>query len=302
MGLVANGSTIEACSRYDEKAVGVALTKFLANVDTIKSNIGTYKENKFNGNKLLVSGLQLYKYGEPVYLLSDTSIGIEITDKFKEFNGKKALSILNEVLNKTKYKEDIIKKYKEINANTALILPFRAEDVCVINTNIKDKKIEELSTPITYLVWKVDKETSKLHAYISAHINAAELTKTYKFPLESYGKEFRIDRLLIKSPKLDTKLISMTRFGYIKPIEIESGNTKIAIDSSNMYYIDEEDTYIIGTWKKDINGNVLEETKFTSNIKTSKAYIKIKNNIDYIEKHLNLIAPYKLVESNVIKL
>lgn len=294
---------LQGADKYTIVKAGEALAKFLTHLDTIQSEIGEYKKSHKPGSPdYIVTGMQITTAGSPVSILSNLDTNLEVSSKFTGYNDKPAIQVLKaylETLDGTskQYKTAVLDKFKGINNNTQIIVPFRIKDECIVVVGE-----EELPAHITSIIWSTNKETGKFQSNILAKVeNAGILSKSYKIPLADYGNKFKVSDIerCMKISNIDRRTVTMDRFGFIKPVVIKDGSVTIAVDGSSLYLISNGVATIIGKW--DVNGTMIE-TDMAKSIAKSKAYKLFKNNLGYIGKNIRYMAPYGLTEEVEIKL
>lgn len=296
---------------YGVVEMGMALANFLTYVDTVKSDIGEYR--KSNSGNFIVSGLQLDPSNVPAHILASTDISMEIEKKFNGYNGKSVVQILRDFLNtieveegdevKRGYKLDILDKLRGIMSNRQLLMPFKPLDQCILDVEMGDGS-RTVKSSISSIVWEVNKNTSKFQTRILIKTgNGGKFDKVYKIDIEDYGVSFKLGDIerCLKSSNIDRRVIRMSKFGFVLPIAIEDKDSRFAIDSSNVYMDHKGLTFIIGNWtdKGDIK---LSKWVDSQKIKSCSAYKYMRRNLDYIEMHRRFIMPYKLADSNEIRI
>lgn len=293
--MVDNKGNIE----YDIIEAGRVLVHYIANVDSIQSSIGEYKSSRVGNKMYKVTGYQLVEHGEPLDILSTLDTEIEITDKFKGYKDKSAISILNNFLNTqgVKSKNQIVEKFKGISNNTVLLVPFKVGSDC---TYIHKANSKEESTKITSILWSRDREDGKFKSNILVKtVSPVGASITKKVCIDEYNSRFRVRAVegTLESSKVNRDIIKVDRFGLVHPIEIKDRNISIAVDCLNVYLVLDGEISIIGRF--DDNAK-LHECSLANSVSKHKAYKHFKDNLDYITKHLRFIAPYKLVSSTEI--
>lgn len=294
------GNTIN-CEKYSKKHAAYALIKFLENVDIIESKIGEYRNSgKDTKPDFIVTGLQLHNGQPPVDLLSTISTSIERNNSFLAVMGASPIQLLKmygaEYYNGDEERIDkTISKFRSLLNNKYLIKPFKIDSEC--NCILKDNKA--YTGKIVYINWGMDNKEKKFKGKVMIHVSSAgKMSGKYLFDFEDYGKKFSLTgiELSINDENVDKSIIQMTRFGIIKPIVISGGSISLILDGYGLYINVDNRVYQAGLW----NNGKLEEYDVVKNIKKQKVYKYLKDNLDYISKHLRFIAPYNIVEANVI--
>lgn len=295
----------KAFCNYDITEVGKNLVKFINGIETVKTDIGKCeKSSSLFESDFIITGVQIDRTDNIVNILSTVKTSINVENKFNSFEGLNCIQILNSYLEENglkKLKKEITNKFRDINSNKLLIMPFKLGDECEVEMVIDREsggKKEKVIAPITLLSWRLNKDTGKICGEVIVKLN--DNTKSVKHYFDEYGKDFKIVSIerSLKNEMVDRNIIEMDYFGFIKPIELYDSKVRLAIDSTNLYKIEGDNVYIIGCW--DTNGKI-KELYNINDIKKSKAYLKLINSLEYIEKHRRFIAPYKLVDANEIK-
>jgi hypothetical protein len=186
--------------------------------------------------------------------------------------------------------DELITKLKDINENKMLLIPFKPGSLFTILCDDGKKKEAKLAS----IRWVTNKETYKIECSL---IFKSKFDEKFIFSITEYIDKFYLSGTETRksSSKHDAKLIKMSDYGMIHPIEVTDGESKAAIDGTYMYYTNADKTHIVGRW--DDNGNM----KLVKGI-SAPVITKITDNLDYIKDNRKYIAPYKLFESNIIEI
>lgn len=300
---------IEKCNKYCALQAGTNLVNFINGVDIIETQIGDLREDSRTKKLgLIVSGHIIESVGAPTYILSDLSTSIDISGKFISYKDMTPLQILKSYLDSldasTELKENTIKTFKLFNSNRLLPLPIKPGSECeVVYTDHNGKKATT-NTKVTSVRWGSDKQTGKLSCYIHCIVDKGIFesnNRTVKVPITEYGENIKLPQLerTLKSSETDRDLIKMNPVGFIKPIVVTDNKFTLALDNQHLYRITDANAFIIGNWK---NGKIVDFQGGMEPIQKSKAYKKIHNGINYVEKHKRFIVPYGLFQENTIDL
>ena len=300
----------EGCNRYCPIQAGKNLVDFINGIEVVHTKIGDLREDSRTKTiGFIVSGHIIEKdYPEPTNILSGLNTSINASGKFVSFKGMTPQVLLKTYMDTLEISQEVKAKTLEIfklfNSNKLLPLPIKVGAECEVNyTNETGKKITA-SMQVGKIMWAVDHESNRLQCTLVCDTAKGTIdgtTKYVKVPLNEFGTSVtfpQIERTL-KSSEINRDLIKMTHLGFIKPIEISDDKVLIAMDNQNIYRVVGENIFIIGTW---VNGKIKEFQNGVSSIQSTKAYKKLHNSINYIEKHRRFIAPYGLFETNHIDL
>lgn len=277
----------------NELTVGLALARFLREVDTVESNIGDLRVSNNNGDDLRVSGLMITK-NDRCDLLSDLDLSLDCTPKLNKASGKNPIYILN---NYVKYfncedGEKLRLTLKYIESNKLLIAPIKPGDT--IDIELKGKRY---LTNVHSIKWINNKTTKKLeYRILTDNIPDAD-NKRVICNIEDYGTKLLLaDVERLENMKNDKrKFIHMLKSGIIATIVVSDiNNNAIIIDNQYMYHLESSRARIIGEWEG--NKMHLEDSKLSN----SKIFKYVDKNIEYISKHRRYIAPYSLSDYNIV--
>lgn len=294
-----NCKGLDNCSKACIYHSGKALVNFITGVDMIETRIGEFSSRTIGGvQDLVVSGHQLWELDHPSWLMTDINTILDVSDKFRTAFDKNAFQIASEYCKFIKMTNeeirDITEKIKCINKNKMLVLPFKPHTRCNIDYELDGKQLKNKESEIHSIKWRTDKETHKLDCDVN--FLDGETNKIIKINIKEYLRKFRLNKMdnHSKVAKTDIKMIEFTDYGIIKPIVVDDGKNKLALDGTYLYYKELDDLHIVGYW--DNRDNLV----FSDNIKC-KAITKIKDNMNLIRNHKRYIAPYLLYEENTIK-
>lgn len=303
---------VDNCYKYCTKKAGKNLADFLIGVDTCETEIGEIKKG-YTGGHLIVTGHQLEGDNNAI-IMREIKGGIKINseEKIKSLGGKNALNVLKDytdTLCQEKYGErisDVQSKIKKFNSNKLMAVPFKSRDGVYIKIKDGDKE-RKMDGIVTSVCWNTNTDTGDIegqalvrHMGRSPGVYVNEHFKVSRIPLSNYGKEIILSNIErnLKTSQVQPQFISMTNEGIIKPIIIDDGKIKLAVDYRYMYIItDDSDVIIIGTWQK---GGMVEH-KNIGYANHSKAYRKLQTAIKFIENHRRFISPLGLIDSNIVK-
>ena len=274
-------------------SVGFALAQLLRGIDVIESHIGNIsKKVNDNDKELVISGLTINKNREFCDLLSDASISIDRTNKFYKAFGKTALEILRGYTTASKCPDgvELISRLKGIERNKYLIEPIKPGTEVTIQHDNKT-----LRTRIDTNRWFSCKETGRLECVLISDKIPELLNKRVRVGIEDYGKKITNVDTEREFSKLNRDIISMTKFGLIKPIALQNKNDVIILDNQYIYNVTDDKAMIIGSWDNGkLAGMERAKDKIGSIYKRLEVYVK------YVSKHKKYIAPYGLMECNIL--
>lgn len=286
------------CTKMCEIHTCKALVNYLKNIDVMETKIGEFNSRVSGGKQdLVVSGHQVYGSNLEVgTILTDIGTILDATRKFKNAFGKTPVQLLNtskeELGITTEEAQGIVNMIVKLNSNKLVILPFKPETVCIVST--PDSYKSEQDMVLKTIVWKTNKETHKLEAHVKFSAKSSSGSQSYM--ISDYMDKFKIKALNIASTgeKRDNRLISITNYGMIKPIEVVSKGITVAVDSTYVYSTVDNITQIIGAWNPRGDLVIIDKNK-------NKALTKIMENSGLLKSHRKYIAPYKLHEANVVE-
>lgn len=171
---------------------------------------------------------------------------------------------------------------------------------------VRSKEIEsngiERSVDIEKVSWEINKTTGQLECSILTDVIEGTGGKRVRASIEEYGETMLLG--VIENTIMPTtgaekrKFIQISRFGYIKPIQMTLKNkAHIIIDNNYMYEIMPEGVKVIGFWDTKNRLTLLNGVP-KDKIDKNKELV---DSLGYIAQHRRFIAPYKLVECNIIK-
>lgn len=274
-------------------SVGFSLAQLLRSVDVVESHIGDIgiKVNS-DDRGLVVSGLTVNRNREFCDLLSDTSISIDRTSKFYKAFGKTALELLRDYISASKCLDgaDLISKLKGIEKNKYLVEPIKpGTDVIIQHDN------KALRTRIDTNKWFSCRETNRLECILISDKIPELANRRVKVGIEEYGKKITNVDVEREFSTLNRGIINMTKFGIIKPIALQNKNDVIIIDNQYVYKLEDDKAMIIGGWA---NGKLAGMERDKDRL--GSIYKKLEVYIRYIGNHKRYIAPYGLMDCNIL--
>jgi hypothetical protein len=299
-GICTTCTGVEECNKYCALHAAKALIDFISRVDMIETRIGEYSSTEKEGvQDLVVSGHQIWELGSPSWLLTKIGITLDTTPKFNSVYDKNTTQLILAYGNKLGIAKDeineVVSKIQKLNKNKLIVLPFKPHTSFKIDAEYNGK-VNRKEAELSYLKWTTNKETFKLECTIGFKTTGSNGEGNFKFNVKDYIDKFVLSssELHAKNDTYDKNLIKITDYGIFKPILVDDGSTKVAIDGSYLYMINSRDIKIIGHW--DTNGKLVVH----SNSK-SAALKKIKDNETYIRNHKKYMAPYLLYEPNIVE-
>ena len=300
---VTNCPNHDKCTGYCITGAGYTAAKFIERCDTVQSPLGQIHSTliQWKPADLLISGIIYNKTDNPALALTPKRISIVKTSKFGRLRNKSmAQAILSyfEIAGENieiEDSENIIKKLMQINQDKLMIMPFKPGTKCKI---ISDKStFGELE--ISAVKYSVDIETGRISGNIIVSISDGRNITNKVFGLSEYGSGFRLSKieLVLKDSKIDRKCMTVSPYGWIKPVIFENKDFGLAVDGSYIYFVNRFNTSIIGRWKQ--NGEV-EASPQLDNLKDTVVYKALFKHISYISLHRRYIAPYIFAEETKI--
>ena len=288
------------CTNACYMHLGKALVDFITGIDVVETRIGEFSSTKMGGKlDLIVSGHQLYNDGESGWILTDISTTIDSSDKFKSAYEMNVFQIATKYLERTEKtpeeKDEILNKIRQINKNKLFIVPFKPNTMCIIEYNDGHTVVNRVDAQIHSIRWSNNKENHKFDITVLFEVENMP-SKIQKHNISTYLDKFSLAQIDMqtRTPKINTKIISIDNNGIIKPIIFKQDNIQIAVDGSYVYQINPQGISIIGVWG---TGDKL----YMNNSIKLKAIEKLKDNETFIKCHRKYIAPYMLYEPNVIE-
>ena len=300
--------TNSKCNKYCHLRAGINLVDFINGVDVVETAIGELREDYRTKEKsLIVCGHCIETYPSPVYLLTGLNTVIDVSGKFRSYNGMTPVQIIKEYIKTLKMSDEGIKKsietFNKFNSNKLVPNPIKPGMECEIEHGEgENRKISNCI--VEQVCWTTNKQSKKLECTVSCLVDKGMLENTGRMihiPIVEYGTKIRIPSLerTLKSSELDRELIRMAPLGFIKPIVIEDSEYTLALDGKYMYRITNDTACIVGMWK---NSTLVSFMNGIESLSKSKAYKKLMNGIKYIDKHRRFMVPYGLFECNKINI
>lgn len=286
------------CEGYCELATAASLADFLRRVDTIESPIGEIRQYS-NNEVLMVSGVQISKVPEPVYILTKNRIDIDRSEIFVAPFNKPIVKMLKDYLDieNAEDKDNVLQLLKSLNTGKRLLMPFRIGEKCINKKPNSESWAGGIVSYIESVKWAYRNADGRLHCELIMDAVDWVRSRIMKHDIESYGKNFRLSDVeaLSVASRDRYKYIAMDRLGYIKPITVFTGKGDgVALDGSYLYGINKGEIKIIGMWGRN------HDLKVDSNMEEFIKKVIPEKDIDFIAKHRRLIAPFTLVGANVI--
>ena len=299
-----------------EELLGYSLASLFEEADTIRSHIGEYVSGGHSGHKYLrITGMQYDSSYNPTDLLSTTSIQLDSTPKFSNFNGKSPVVILQKYLDASELENqsEYIKNLRDFYDNKLLLAPIKPGDACsvIVPQIIKRERLSDgtykditkdskENTRVDAIKWCTNKETGKLECHILTEVLDAEIPKRGDLKLEEYSEKLFLSDIERSSKSSRKDIIKISRFGYIKPIHImnKSRGIGIAIDNTTIYSVAGDCIVPIGYWN---NANEIVGSEHFDNMVKTPMFKVLSDNIKTIAQHRRYIAPAFLAESTLIE-
>lgn len=290
------------CNKQCAMHTGKSIYEFLKGLDYEKTKVGgmekSYKKSTY---ELLIVGHQIYNTisSASTLLRANLHISINIGDKLKEAFTYRAAQLLSNYIKEARIdkeeSDEIRSRIQQLNKNTMVVCPIRPGTKCsLIHESSDNKECELLSVK-----WVIDDSGEITQELIFTKQTFGQ-KKTVVMKIEDYMDTFYISEhsMMLKSDKVDSKIIKMSRYGIIHPISIVSDKKKLSVDGTYIYYNADGTNRIIGYWE---GNKVIPIGNIIDSIKNTKIFKKFKDNMGFISKHRNFIAPYLTFEENKIE-
>lgn len=290
---------VDKCGKYCRLTAGKALANYLFKIRTTQSSFGDLEKGS-NGNYMSVTGHEIFNADGSNKAKRMTPIGridIAVKDKFQKVNGEDAVTLLRDYMSSTGVSKEatsiLVKRLSDINKNRELVIPLR------VGTGVKMIGKEHIKGTISSIYWKADSEKKTVDCLVG--VKCGEKGKLTYERIEDYGCKYIADRIdfLELGQIANADAIRFTENGMVRPVSFSRTEDEIVFDSTYVYSVFRGYTSIIGT----ASGN-----SYTMNIERMKGLYDrnpelvkyISTNMGYMSKYINLLAPYKFVETNKI--
>ena len=289
------------CNKQCAMHTGKSIYNFLNNIDFERTSIGemnkSYKSSTYD---LITVGHQIYNTTSTAskLLKADLHLSINIGNKLKDAFTYSANQLLRNYLKEDRIEkeeaEEIRSRIQQFNRNTLVVCPIRPGTKCTIVNDSSDNKDCELIS-VKFIV--DDSGEIKQELIFSKQVFGTK--KTITMNIEDYMHTFTITdySMMIKNSKFDDRVIKMSRYGVIHPLSFVSDKKKLSVDGTYIYYTSDGTNRIIGYWE---DNKVMPIGNTMDSLKDTKLFKKFKNNMGFIAKHRNFIAPYLTFEENTI--
>lgn len=278
-------------------AAGSSLASFLSGIQTVESPIGGIREG--SKDPLIISGLQLCKGADPILILSQGQVAIERTQPLSSRFDSSIAEIFADYIKASGDAEGESKKQllRAILTNKRLIVPFELGAKCIVN-GVRLGNGGERSGTIDSIKWYHNREDGRMHCIIITSVIIDANCRSFKDDITNYGKTFKLADIHRVSVDVDGMYdyISMTRYGFIKPIVILKDKSRgMAIDNLYIYKFNKTETKIVGKWSNGLNIDTSDKDLNELLELIGEPTLKL------IARHKRLIAPFMLAEANIIK-
>ena len=300
---------LEKCNKYCHLQMGASIVSFINGIDTVETRIGDLEKGSPNvgDSDLIISGHMVDTSSTATYILSSIKTSICASGKFTQYDGMYPGEILKRYLDSLSVDPDVkhnsILTFKKYNSNRMLPIPIKPGTECEI-TYDDDGKSRTIKSKVNVVKWRTDPQTSKLICEILFVVEKGMYETNYKsvkIPITEYGTKLKILNIerSLKSSEIDREIIKMEHCGFIKPIIVKDNKVTLALDGQRLYRIlDDGKAVIAANFNED---KLVDFQGGLDPLKKTKAYRKIRDNLDYIEKHKRFIAPYGLMEAVVLE-
>lgn len=293
--------------KYGKLQCGKELYNYLRKLDLMETNIGEFRRSALTLTPpLIVTGAQHKYVGYSIVdILSDTSAVVEKSEKFSKYMDTNSKQLVRLYANECGMMEtdldEVLSILTDLHTNKKLIIPLRDEIKYSIDAKADKKDFNKATSLLDSVIWNMNKETSKMECQLLLSMEDKTLAKrTFRYNLSDYGTKFIVEDIeKSKNKKTNTSAIQFNRFGMVKPIEIEGKENWLALDGVNIYTRDKSgNIYIVGVWNLD---GTIKDSAYLRALEKTDVYKALKDNEEYIKRHLRLIAPYGLSETVKIR-
>lgn len=229
-----------------------------------------------------------HKIGESKLLRRMDRDAIVVGDKF--ISGK--YGKISDVLESTGKGRAVVEMAKRLENGTCCIMNIQVGDKCMYKL-AAGGSIKNIMTDVCKISVGLDLD-NKLSYRVVTGLLARAAKDRGKARIEEYGDTFTLGKYELYNPKSATsnKLMRFSRYGYIKPIEIETADNIYIIDNKDILIKDTEE--VVGEIR---TGIALDKKKIDD-----KMLNMLDKNSNYIIKMSKYIVPYELSDTNKVKL
>lgn len=273
--------SLEEPIEQDRTVFEEALFNFVKELSFVEVNMGKERKEPDGSSVYTVGMLLGPKNGDMSSILSFEPISIN--------NDIGTLEIVKEIIKNGDYSNELLSLFEKWTRLE--IIP----SVLDIGDKVSYNNVKCRVESIKYIY---NKEIEDIKCIMTI---SAGYKNNFRVGFEEYGKNLFLPDIEVQNTAglPAYRFIEMNSIGIIKPIEIVQGNNSVIIDGSFVYIrCGNEVSVVDRLWG--------EYTKvFKSVIKKyptiGKVLSGLKNEIELIYRHRRLIAPYGLIEPNIIE-
>lgn len=296
------------CSGHCALNTGYSLAKFLHEVDRVESSIGELvKASSKKGDYLLVTGMQVDSAYNPARILGSAQSGISRAKKFSNPWGVSTSSLLRDCckIAGIPNEAELGAELTALESYKMLLTPIKPGMQCEVyveepTSDGQGTTLKKKHSVIEYIKWATNSETKQVECFIITEVIEANANKRARVAIEDYGKLLLLtdlERSLSATAEKAHKLVHMTNFGAIQPIEVTTGKgNSLVLDNTYLYSVTFDQAMIVASWE----GTKLVGDKEFQRISKNSLYKLIQDYLPYIVQHRKYIAPYGVVNTNIV--
>lgn len=275
--------------------IGQAVYKFLSDKEFREIEVNREEDTRFG--KIYSCGIQVYEHGDSSAILKRNEVSGEIS----HFTGDKIdlREELSKYVKRAKVGKSIIDLYDDFCACRKVLIPFKPSlpvDIKIYVEETKGKavmrRVRGKIASVKAMLETVETAGKKVLTFKETLICECGGSSTKSGSLATvaiyeYGKRYHVTvGLSVKPTRLGKgEALSMTEFGYFRPIKLTLGKREVLIDGNGVY---------------DTEYTVLAEFTPKGLVKTSELVVDdrkfIEELVSYIAPMRKLIAPAGSVE------
>lgn len=275
--------------------IGQAVYKFLSDKEFRAIEVNREEDTRFG--KIYSCGIQVYEHGDSSAILKRNAVVGEIS----HFTGDKIdlREELSKYVKRAKVGKGVLKVYDDFCACRQVLIPFKPSlpvDIKIYVEETKGKavmrRVRGKIASVKAMLETVEAEGKKVLTFKETLICECGSSSTKSGTLATvaiyeYGKRYHVTvGLSVKPTRIGKgEALSMTEFGYFRPIKLTLGGKEVLIDGNGVY---------------DTEYTVLAEFTPKGLVKTSELAVDdrkfIEELVSYIAPMWKLIAPAGSVE------
>jgi hypothetical protein len=275
--------------------IGQAVYKFLSDKEFREIEVNREEDTRFG--KIYSCGIQVYEHGDSSAILKRN----EVTGEISHFTGDNIdlREELSKYVKRAKVGKGILEVYDDFCACRKVLIPFKPSlpvDIKIYVEETKGKavmrRVRGKIVSVKSILETVETGGKKVLTFKETLVCECGSSSTKSGTLATvaiyeYGKQYHVTvGLSVKPPRLGKgEALSMTEFGYFRPIKLTLGDREVLIDGNGVY---------------DTEYTVLAEFTPKGMVKTSELVGEdrkfIEELVSYIAPMRKLIAPAGSVE------